>query len=137
MTPWEQRWAARTQVARGPADAGLFLALAPMDGVTDAVFRDLMTGLFGGRSGISLCVSEFVRVTQQPAPTGEVLQNLFMIVNPGPKLRIGRALNLERNKVDSVTENTGGMKNGLQLGGSSFEVLRLAIPGPSTLSVLV
>ena len=75
MTPWEQRWAARTQVARGPADAGLFLALAPMDGVTDAVFRDLMTGLFGGRSGISLCVSEFVRVTQQPAPKKVLLRH--------------------------------------------------------------
>ncbi|MEZ4381115.1 MAG: tRNA-dihydrouridine synthase family protein [Nannocystaceae bacterium] len=75
MIPWEQRWAARAQVARGPADPGLFLALAPMDGVTDAVFRDLMTGLFGGRSGISLCVSEFVRVTKLPAPAKVLLRH--------------------------------------------------------------
>lgn len=41
-----------------------FLALAPMDGVTDAVYRGLLTDLAGGASGISLCVSEFVRVTR-------------------------------------------------------------------------
>lgn len=52
----------------GVEGGGLFLALAPMDGVTDAVYRDLMTSLFGGRSGISLCTSEFVRVTRQRVP---------------------------------------------------------------------
>ena len=57
-------WAQRATVAPRPGDPGLFLALAPMDGVTDWVYRDLLTALAGGRSGISLCVSEFVRVTR-------------------------------------------------------------------------
>lgn len=56
----------RARVAESPAEAGLFLALAPMDGVTDAVHRELMTDLHGGASGISMCVSEFVRVTDRP-----------------------------------------------------------------------
>ena len=50
-----------------PTPAGPdFLALAPMDGITDWVYRDLLTRLRGGNSGISLCVSEFVRVTRDP-----------------------------------------------------------------------
>lgn len=57
-------WAQRRQVATRPDAPGLFLALAPMDGVTDWVYRDLLTDLHEGRSGISLCVSEFVRVTR-------------------------------------------------------------------------
>ena len=65
---WDATWSARETVARGPADPGLFLALAPMDGVTDAVYRALLTDRDGGRSGISLCVSEFVRVTRQAVP---------------------------------------------------------------------
>ncbi len=44
------------------------MALAPMDGVTDGSTRAVMSALFGGRSGISICVSEFVRVTRQPVP---------------------------------------------------------------------
>lgn len=51
-----------------PARGELFLALAPMDGVTDHVYRDLLTSLRGGGSGISLCVSEFVRVTRGTVP---------------------------------------------------------------------
>ncbi len=52
------------RIARRPDAPGLFVALAPMDGVTDWVYRDLLTKLHGGDSGISLCVSEFVRVTR-------------------------------------------------------------------------
>lgn len=52
------------RVARRPDAPGLFVALAPMDGVTDWVYRDLLTGLHDGDNGISLCVSEFVRVTR-------------------------------------------------------------------------
>jgi len=58
-------WAQRHRVAARPDAPGLFLALAPMDGVTDWVYRDLLTDLAGGRSGISHCVSEFVRVTRE------------------------------------------------------------------------
>lgn len=57
-------WAERERIATRPSERGLFLVLAPMDGVTDHVYRDLLTSLAGGKSGISLCVSEFVRVTR-------------------------------------------------------------------------
>ena len=60
--------AARETIARTPHDPGLFVALAPMDGVTDHVYRELLTGLRGGHSGISQCVSEFVRVTRDVVP---------------------------------------------------------------------
>ena len=56
---------AAQRVARRPGDPGLFLALAPMDGVTDASYRHILTEQFGGRSGVSLCVSEFVRVVDR------------------------------------------------------------------------
>jgi tRNA-dihydrouridine synthase C len=58
-------WATRRVVARRPDAPGLFLALAPMDGVTDGSYREVLTAMFGGVSGISMCVSEFVRVTHQ------------------------------------------------------------------------
>ncbi len=45
-----------------------FLALAPMDGVTDFVYREVMTALFGGRSGISACTCEFIRVIDRLLP---------------------------------------------------------------------
>ena len=54
----------RARIARTPRDAGLFLALAPMDGVTDWVHRELATSL----GGVSLCVTEFVRVTDRAPP---------------------------------------------------------------------
>lgn len=79
---WRERWAAREVVARRPDEAGLYLALAPMDGVTDAVYRGLLTGLNGGRSGISVCVSEFVRVTRDPAPASVLRRDV-------PELMVG------------------------------------------------
>lgn len=48
-----------------PASGGRFLALAPMDGITDAVYRELLTTHVGG---IDLCVTEFVRVNGEPMP---------------------------------------------------------------------
>jgi len=56
------------QVAARPGDAGVFLALAPMDGVTDWVHRRLATQGAGRNSPVSLCVSEFVRVTDRVVP---------------------------------------------------------------------
>lgn len=47
-----------------PHGPGLFLAVAPMDGVTDWVHRALASEL----GGVSLCVSEFVRVTDAAPP---------------------------------------------------------------------
>jgi tRNA-dihydrouridine synthase C len=77
-----------TVVATRPADPGLFLALAPMDGVTDHVYRDLLTSLADGQSGISLCVSEFVRVTHacvQP----HVLRRACPELDTGGRTRAG------------------------------------------------
>lgn len=65
---WQATWAARAQVATRPDAPGRYLALAPMDGVTDAVYRAVLTELWAGASGVSVCVSEFVRVTRDPAP---------------------------------------------------------------------
>lgn len=47
----------------GPCGRPLALALAPMDGITDAAWRELATAVADGDSGIDWCVSEFVRVT--------------------------------------------------------------------------
>ncbi len=63
------------RIARTPHEPGLFAALAPMDGVTDWVYRDLLTGLHGGESGISICVSEFVRVTRMPVVPKVILKH--------------------------------------------------------------
>ncbi len=63
------------RIARTPGDAGLFVALAPMDGVTDWVYRDVITGLHGGASGVSLCVSEFVRVSRMAVVPKVILQH--------------------------------------------------------------
>lgn len=58
-----------------PVRAPLFLSLAPMDGVTDEITRALLTDYAGGRSGISLCTSEFVRVTHQVVPAKVLLRS--------------------------------------------------------------
>ena len=52
-------------IARRPGDPGQFLLLAPMDGVTDHVYRALITELYPDGGGVSLCASEFVRVSRQ------------------------------------------------------------------------
>ncbi len=63
------------EVAERPDQPGLFLALAPMDGVTDAAYRDAITTQFEGRSGVSLCVSEFVRVVDRPVQPKVILRH--------------------------------------------------------------
>ncbi len=63
------------QVAARPDQPGLFLALAPMDGVTDASYRDVLTSQFSGHSGVSLCVSEFVRVVDRPVQSKVLLRH--------------------------------------------------------------
>jgi tRNA-dihydrouridine synthase C len=72
---FESHWSQRSIVAARPDDRGLFLALAPMDGVTDGSYREVLTALFGGRSGISSCVSEFVRVVRQPVTPAVFLRH--------------------------------------------------------------
>lgn len=49
------------------------VALAPMDGVTDHVYRDLWTSK-ARRGAIAFCVSEFVRVTARPLPASVILR---------------------------------------------------------------
>ncbi len=80
---WRARWATRGEVAARPDAAGLYLALAPMDGVTDAVYRGLLTSLNNGRSGISVCVSEFVRVTRDPAPASVLRRDVPELMTGG------------------------------------------------------
>ncbi|HEY8377260.1 MAG TPA: tRNA-dihydrouridine synthase family protein [Nannocystis sp.] len=80
---WAAVWAMRGQVAATPDAPGLYLALAPMDGITDAVYRALLTGLYGGRSGISLCVSEFVRVTRDPVPPAVLVRDVPELARGG------------------------------------------------------
>lgn len=79
MTPYPP---ASDTVAAAPGQPGLFLALAPMDGITDWVSRQALTDVAGGRSGISLCASEFVRVTAMPAAEKVLLRDC-------PELREG------------------------------------------------
>ncbi len=62
-------------VAARPGEPGLFLALAPMDGVTCTVYRELVTELGSRQAGISLCVSEFVRVTDNVVPDHVLLRH--------------------------------------------------------------
>lgn len=80
---WAATWSERARVAARPGEPGLFLALAPMDGITDAVYRGLMTDLFDGRSGISLCVSEFVRVTRDPVPAAVLRREVPELAHGG------------------------------------------------------
>jgi tRNA-dihydrouridine synthase C len=87
-TRWRATWAARAQVAARPDAPGLYLALAPMDGVTDAVYRALLTELEGGASGISVCVSEFVRVTRDAVP-GAVLRREVPELGQGGRTAAG------------------------------------------------
>jgi len=61
----------RALVAPTPRDRGVFLALAPMDGVTDWVHRELATQL----GGVSQCVTEFIRVTDRAPPAKVFLRD--------------------------------------------------------------
>ncbi len=58
--------------ARTPCDPGLFVSLAPMDGVTDWAHRELASSL----GGVSQCVSEFVRVTDHAVPAKVFLRDV-------------------------------------------------------------
>ena len=80
---WSATWGERHRVAARPGEPGLYLALAPMDGITDAVYRRLLTDQFGGASGISLCVSEFVRVTRDPVPAAVLLRDVPELAHGG------------------------------------------------------
>jgi tRNA-dihydrouridine synthase C len=51
--------------------------------VTDAVYRDVMTAMHGGDSGISQCTSEFVRVTDRPVPEKVLLKHCPELLHGG------------------------------------------------------
>jgi tRNA-dihydrouridine synthase C len=70
-------------IAERPDAPGTYLALAPMDGVTDGSYREVLTALFGGRSGISVCVSEFVRVLRQPVTEAVFLRHCPELAHGG------------------------------------------------------
>jgi tRNA-dihydrouridine synthase C len=54
------------------------LALAPMEGISDAIVRDLLSGL----GGMDFCVTEFIRVTDRPVPKKVLLREC-------PELKFG------------------------------------------------
>jgi tRNA-dihydrouridine synthase C len=76
-------WSTRGVVARRPDAPGLFLVLAPMDGITDGSYREVLTAMFGGASGISMCVSEFVRVTHQAITPAVLLRHCPELAHGG------------------------------------------------------
>jgi tRNA-dihydrouridine synthase C len=78
-----ENWVTRSVVARRPDAPGLFLSLAPMDGITDGSYREVLTAMFGGASGISLCVSEFVRVTHQAITPAVILRHCPELTRDG------------------------------------------------------
>jgi tRNA-dihydrouridine synthase C len=59
-----------------------------MDGVTDWLHREVLTALCEHQSGISFCVSEFVRVTDRPAPA-KVLLRMCPELSRGGKTAAG------------------------------------------------
>ncbi len=66
----------------------LVLLLAPMDGITCSVWREVMTDIDGGASEIDLCVSEFVRVTGTAVPAHVLLREVPELAN-GARTRAG------------------------------------------------
>ncbi len=55
------------------------LALAPMEGISDAVVRDLLAGL----GGMDLCVTEFIRVVQRPLSKNVLLRSCPELLSGG------------------------------------------------------
>lgn len=104
-------------VAARPHAPGLFVALAPMDGITDWVYRDLMTRLRGGNSGISLCVSEFVRVTHAPVVPKVIIRHCPEVLTGG-KTAAG---------VECFVQLLGG--NAPAMAGSAARAIELGAPG--------
>lgn len=107
----------RTQVAMTPLDAGLYLALAPMDGITDWASRQALTDVASGRSGISMCASEFVRVNATPVSDKVLLREC-------PELRNG---GMTRSGVPVYVQLLGG--DGPALARSAARAVQLGAPG--------
>jgi len=80
-------------------DRGVRLALAPMDGVTDWAFRDLLTRLSRdpqrtGANAIDWCVSEFVRINERPV-SAKVLRRACPELDDGGRTRAGVPVHLQ------------------------------------------
>lgn len=60
------------------------IALAPMDGVTDHVYRALFTSRArGSQRTLTFCVSEFVRVTSLPLPASVIVRHCPEVLRGG------------------------------------------------------
>jgi tRNA-dihydrouridine synthase C len=59
-----------------------FLALAPMDGVTDQVYRDLVTSR-ASPGALAFAVSEFIRVTGVPIPRSVIRRSCPEVASEG------------------------------------------------------
>ena len=55
------------------------LALAPMEGISDSIVRDLLSAL----GGMDFCVTEFIRVVQRPVPAKVLLRQCPELTNGG------------------------------------------------------
>ena len=53
-----------------------YIALAPMEGLMDGTFRELLTAV----GGIDHCVTEFIRVTQQVFPSNRSIRHFRCIL---------------------------------------------------------
>ena len=60
-------------------DATVRLALAPMEGISDSIVRDLLSRL----GGMDFCVTEFIRVVQRPVPAKVLLRECPELMNGG------------------------------------------------------
>jgi tRNA-dihydrouridine synthase C len=55
------------------------LALAPMEGISDSIVRELLSAL----GGMDFCVTEFIRVVQRPVPAKVLLRQCPELANGG------------------------------------------------------
>jgi tRNA-dihydrouridine synthase C len=67
-----------------------YLALAPMEGLMDGVFRELLTAV----GGIDHCVTEFIRVTQQVFPE-KVFYRLCPELHNGGRTQAGTPVHIQ------------------------------------------
>ncbi|HVK62717.1 MAG TPA: tRNA-dihydrouridine synthase, partial [Bdellovibrionales bacterium] len=66
--PWADFWNASDRIV-----------LAPMEGVVDAMMRDVLTSV----GGVDLCVTEFIRVTDRLLPDSEFRKDWPEIASGG------------------------------------------------------
>lgn len=92
------------------------LWLAPMEGVVDPAMRQLLTDI----GGIDVCVTEFVRVTQQPLPKRTLLKYCPELSN-GAVTKSGAQVRIQLlgSNVEAITETA---LRAVQLGAKQIDM---------------